>query len=414
MTKGPNAGAGVFSPVVIITLIIVGVFTFAAFVVLSAYAPALRDGNDGGAHALSKSATGFAALHSLLRAADKPTIIQRNISSEITDGIIVYTPPSFEALEAEHSLDPYQISAIILPKWRTGPDPFRGGWVRKLGTMSDTDFTFSVGEQDYTVTVGRRENERDIFLKPRDAFGGAIIGGRSTPPLGAIDQLQFFEPGDVIKPILIADSNTILVGKLKGEAVYLIADPDFFNTHGLSDLKRAELAFAFFNHVRVGGPVSFDVALHGIERSRNIIRLVLEPPLLAVSLCIMFTTVLLAFRAAARFGPARSDVAVHEFGKAALADNAAALMRMAGREAEFAPRYAAVIKRMIARAIGAPRFLSAQDLDQFIERVVAAKMEKISFAALVRKTHDIKSREDLVNIAEKLSRVKKEIARERL
>ena len=414
MKSGDNPGAAIFSPVAVLTLIIVGVFAFAAYVVLSAYAPVLRDGDDGGAHALSKSATGYAALTRLLRERGQPTVIQRSLLNEWTDGIIVYTPPSFATFEALHSLDPYQTTAVILPKWRTGSDPLRKGWVRKRGVIDDKEFTLSVGEREFLINIGRREEQKHIFLKAGDAFGGAVAGGRSTGPLGSIDRLQFFEPDEMIEPILVADENTIVVGKVKDEPIYLISDPDFFNTHGVSDLNRAKLATAFLEHANAGGPIFFDVTLHGIERSRNIIRLALQPPLLAVSICIMFSTIMLALKSSARFGPAHAEAATHEFGKAALADNSAALMRMAGREAEFAPRYAEVIKRLIGRAIGAPRFLSARDLDQFIERVVAAKAEKTSFSALVQKSQSVSNREDLVSVAHQLFKVKKEISSERL
>ena len=61
----PSAG-GAFSRAVVLALIVVGALSFAAFVVLSAYAPDLRSGSDGRGHALSRSAVGYAALVALL------------------------------------------------------------------------------------------------------------------------------------------------------------------------------------------------------------------------------------------------------------------------------------------------------------------------------------------------------------
>ena len=68
-----------FSPVVALWLVIVGVFSFSAFFVLQAYAPDLRGGDDGGAHALSKSAVGYAGLVALLKARGEPVVISRGL-----------------------------------------------------------------------------------------------------------------------------------------------------------------------------------------------------------------------------------------------------------------------------------------------------------------------------------------------
>src|SRR5215813_10089286 len=59
--------SGSFSIKVIIGLLVVGVLSFAAFIVLSAFADDLRKPEDGGPHAESKSAIGYEALVSLLQ-----------------------------------------------------------------------------------------------------------------------------------------------------------------------------------------------------------------------------------------------------------------------------------------------------------------------------------------------------------
>ena len=46
----------------------IGVFAFIAMLVLGAYAPDLRSGRNGGAHALSNAASGFSGLVRLAEA----------------------------------------------------------------------------------------------------------------------------------------------------------------------------------------------------------------------------------------------------------------------------------------------------------------------------------------------------------
>src|SRR5690348_18335337 len=60
---------GAFSPAIVIGLVLVGVFSFAAFILLSAFEPELASGSNGGAQALSQSAVGYAGAVRLLNAA---------------------------------------------------------------------------------------------------------------------------------------------------------------------------------------------------------------------------------------------------------------------------------------------------------------------------------------------------------
>ncbi len=64
--------APVISSAVAVGLVIVSVLSLIAFFALSAYTPDIRD-DSGEAHALSKSAIGFAGLRVLLNAPVRPT-----------------------------------------------------------------------------------------------------------------------------------------------------------------------------------------------------------------------------------------------------------------------------------------------------------------------------------------------------
>src|SRR5688572_32030037 len=67
-----------FSPIMAVALVVVGVFAFLAYLVLSAYAPD-ESGNDGRATAVSRSAIGYAGLAAFLRAQEIPAIVSRGL-----------------------------------------------------------------------------------------------------------------------------------------------------------------------------------------------------------------------------------------------------------------------------------------------------------------------------------------------
>ncbi|MEM8986175.1 MAG: hypothetical protein AAGC95_05575 [Pseudomonadota bacterium] len=419
MTDTCETSAGrdnIFSRTMALSLVFIGVFSFSAYFVLSAYAPALRDGNDGRAHALSKSAVGYAALVRLLDEFDMTTTVLRGPAGDTRDGVMVYTPPRSFSLATAPALDPFQLTIIVPTKWATTPHPFRPGWVRKApgdGIAMASSMAFEIGETLVDVDFAWRAGEDDISLAPADAFGGAILKRFGTGGVGKIDRLQHITSIEGVEPILkTIDGDAVLV-KVVDAPVYILSEPDLLNTHGLADMRRAALAASFFDLARAGGPVMFDVSLHGFERTRNIIQLALEPPFLAATVCMLLAMVFLAAKAAARFGPPRRAEPLHLFGKAALADNSAALIAMSRREAEFARHYAAVVRRRIAMALNLHLRKRRDDVDAAFDRVLATKGVKASFDVAERAARTADDLDEALKAARRLYMIKKEILRER-
>ena len=90
----PTPAAPLFSARTMLIVVLVGLFAFSAFVVLSAYAPDLRSGSDGGGHALSKSAVGFAGVVELLKGMDEPVVVSRGEPPPTPEGkgVLILTP----------------------------------------------------------------------------------------------------------------------------------------------------------------------------------------------------------------------------------------------------------------------------------------------------------------------------------
>jgi len=93
--------------------------------------------------------------------------------------------------------------------------------------------------------------------------------------------------------------------------------------------------------------VDFDVSLHGIEANRNIIKLMVTPPFLAATLCLLAAGGLVMWQGFNRFGDPirlRPDYAQ---GPVSLAETAADFMAVANRAHKTGGEYAALIRKPI-------------------------------------------------------------------
>jgi hypothetical protein len=392
----PPGGEGAFSPRTVIALLIAGVFAFSALVVVSAYAPDLRGGSDGGGHALSKSAVGYAGMVRLLKAMGEPVVVSRDPKAQAgTTSLLVLTP--------DPGVDKAALNAIIargqgrgpilivMPKWQAIPDQTNPGWVVKVGP-TPVEAVAKVLDQSFDGV----KMVRETGTAPVQLHG--LVGGPMVT--GPIDQLQAF-----------VDDPDIFVRDAHGEGVmtkehtkpiYQLSDPDLLNTQGIKDLATARAGVALINALRRGdGPIVFDVSLNGFERSRNLLRLAFDPPFLGATLCLAAAALLMALQALTRFGAPRRAGRAIALGKLALADNSAGLIRLARREPKMAGRYLDLTRASVARALGAGRLdesALAALLDRQAERVGAQHR----LAGLTADAAGVKDRAGLMRLARNL------------
>jgi hypothetical protein len=402
---------GPFSARMAAILVCVGVFAFSCLVVVFAYAPDLRGAADPKAHALSRSAIGYAGLVRLLRDQDLRVLVSRDRPLEElkTHGIGIFAPdPDADIKEVRKALFENR-NLIILPKWLATPDPKHPGWVRKAGllpagTLQDGYLKQLIGP----VTIARRKD----FAPPRLQGVNGGPGQQALAGLQAIDSLQTISSPKLV-PLVVDPSGGVVLGRfdLGSDGVYVLADPDLANTHGLADPATARLMMASLRHMG-GGPFVFDVTLNGYRRERSLLRLAFEPPFLAVTLCAAFAGLLMGLHAAARFGPARRSGRAIALGKQALADNSAALVALARREASMATPYAVLTRSLVARAIGAPPDLDIAELNAFLERVGERRKVGVGLKQLLEQASAVRTPGDLVRVAHDLFRWRVEMTRE--
>lgn len=404
----PGRAANPFRPGMVLALVLVAVFSLSALGALSAYAPELNNGDDGGDHALSRSAVGYGGLVRLLRGMERPVLLSRGpLRGGAQDGLLILTPPLGRDEEAIDTLRWEAGSVlVVLPKWDVAADPRRRGWVREIGPLSSVN-SLSVLPEDVRQGLVLTADEGEAA--PRLTGGGGRLLAQGAP-VRALRTLS--GPGWVKVVMDGAGRGLILTHEDTG--LYVLADPDLLNTGGMDDPAKARAALALLDAISTPDQtLAMDLSLHGFARPRSVLRLLLEPPLLGFTLCLLFAAALVGWQAAIRFQPHRHSRRAVALGKKALADNTAALVRLARREHRMAAPYAELVRAQAARAVAAPPSLSRDALTALLDRLAGRQGAAHTYAALSEQADKARSPGDLMSVARALTRWKLEMTRGR-
>ena len=401
-----SKATGGFSPAAMIAAVLVGVVALAGLGVLSAYAPELRSGDDGGGHALSKSSIGYGGLPVLLRSLGAPVVLSRGALRSTDESLLILTPAIQTSAERMADIDHAGATLIALPKWAAIEEPGRHGWVRTTGTYAPQSALRLLPEEVREgATLSQQVGRRTVVLRRPD---GAVLGAPVE-----IEHLRTLTGPDWI-PVVVDDRGAAVLAMHRQTRNYVLAEPDLISTSALRTLNGARTAAALIDVVRAeGSPVVFDLTLHGFQRTRSLLRLMLEPPLLGLTLVMAALAVFAGFQAVARFGPAHERTRVIALGKRGLADNTAGFVRLAKREPHMAAPYARLVRARVARAIGAPRGLDDARLDAFLDRVSRSAGAASTYTELARQAGSAETPADLMQVAAALHRWNQELTRGR-
>ncbi len=389
-SRGPAESA--FNRGTMLLIAAIGMLAFIAMLVLGAYAPDLRSGRNGGSHALSNAATGFSGLVRLAEATSRNPHIVRSVNELDSEDLAVITPDHgwTDLSEILEQRGP-RATLIVLPKWETGASEKKSGWVEVSGLLPAEDPERTLAP-DIPFRVARSRSRGEPLRTVHPA----------APP-----ELQFLAPrvtqsifSAKLKPIVTDASGRIVLGQVGDQPLYVLADPDLINNHGMGDERQARAALAMLDLLNSTGATSvlFDVTTNGLGSSRSPLRLAFDPPFLAVTLTIFVAMLLAGIQALVRFGAPRRTERAIAFGKAALVDNSAALIRKAGREADLGPRYVEVIRKRAASMFRLPTTLATEALDQRLESLNPRR----SFTGLAAAASHARSRDELLISAQSL------------
>ena len=367
MNEGP------FTARTIGIVVAVAVVGFAAFLLLSAYAPDLRPGRDGGGHALSTSAIGFEGVVDLARGAGTRVALIRDERALGTAGLVVATPgpdvtPS--AMRAFLAARRGRPTLIVLRKWEVQRLTTNPAWVEQVGVLS----------------------EAEVMAPIR----GIVPAGFCRA--GTVQAVC----GPHVHPVLAAPGGGAFLARIDDGPVWLLADPDQLDNQALATLDGARRAAEILRDV-AGPParaLAFDLTLNGFGRQPNLLKLAFEPPFLALTLCLLAATALAVFHAAVRFGVPEREVRALAFGKRALAENIAALLRLAKRSHRTGDAYATLVAEAAGRASGSR--LSGDALVRYLDGLGDGPR----FSGLAREAADARDNAALLAAAQALHRWK--------
>jgi hypothetical protein len=385
---------GAFRPATIMIIVGTGILAFFGMLLLGAYAPDLRSGRDGGSHALSNSATGYSGVVRLARATGRNPLIVRGDQMFDTEDLVVLTPET-GATEMGHILARRRNkpTLVVMPKWRTVPDPARGEWVRAQGLKPVWDLERTIAP-DFPLKVERRPG-RGRPLRTLPGHAPAELRFVAPGPLQSVN-------GPRLQPLVADEEGKAVLVKAGEGPLYLLADPDLLSNRGMADRGQAAAALAMLDFLNStgAGSIVFDVTLNGLGRSRSPLKLIFDPPFLAVTLAIAAALLLAGVQAISRFGPPRRPQRAIAFGKAALIDNAAALVRKARREASLGGRYAEMIRDKAFTVFGVPARLRDVAVADYLDRLDG----RARFSALASAAGEARGREELLAAAQALHR----------
>ncbi|MEP1231222.1 MAG: hypothetical protein ABJG88_11140 [Litorimonas sp.] len=428
-------GAGLsflFNPTTIITLVLIGIFSFAALIALSGYAQDLRKDKSGSPTPRSLSAVGYAGYVQLLKNMNYDVTLSPNLAAPKrrweTRPLRIYTLPNTYQSETLKDLPQKEAKLIVLPKWATAPKRKAPGWVdkrRKNSVTPNTSLSKLLNDAglDLAITHTEAEDSGEEYKLEFSALNMPNAESddqvTETTSLNSnvyvidsqFDQLQSFDLTDTkLDPeiILTADGRPILI-HLEDTQTYILSEPDVINTHGISTQSRARLAVDMLDVIAAyegleRHAVIFDLSVHGLGGGRNIIKLMTQPPFLAATLCLLAAGGIITWQAFSRFGDPLALKPDFAQGPVSLAKSAAEFMTVSNRVGHMAPDYAQLTRQQIIRNMG----LIGQSQD-YIDRAIHTREKQREINPNFAQISETQDTENLIEHARALTRWKEEM-----
>jgi len=358
MTGRADSGSP-FSGRVVAILIAIAAVSFGAVLVMAGWAPELRDRNQAGDHPYSTSALGYAGFVRLLESAGYPVEISRLESDLETRswGLMIVTLPAYRDLDTVTDLQLQATTLVVLPKWVGQTDPM------VLTRQVDTRFLDASILNDQLKSV---YPQAEVLRVATPVTVEAPFG---KAPINPDVRLQLIKDSSLTPIIAVGEGALLAYDETR--SLYILSDPDLINTFGLADRENARFAVQLVDFLRYVSdePILLDATLHGFVRSENLLKMMFSVPYIGVTLVALAAALLLGWSAVIRFGPPLVEARAISLGKQALADNSAGLVTMARREARMAPGFLALVRRRLAREIGAPRTLTEAQVSDMFDRL---------------------------------------------
>ena len=406
-TGEPNS----FNPLVIVGVIVVGILAFIALWALIALGPELSGGKDGGGHALSKAAPGYAGIVDLLERSGASVDLRRREGKDAYTGeeaLLILTPTHRTKPEEMTTLLKGAAGSrvlVVLPKWQTMVLPgqkVKPGWAGTGIAMPPSEKLLPAGYFG------------DVELPSHSAGAQMIaaeVAGRNFSAY-LPDDAQTVE-GDRLETLIAGANGGAVLARVRDGDLYILADPDLINNLAFASRDKAEAAAMLIDAVGEDADadaVAFDLTLNGFGSQRSLLRFAFVPPFIGITLCLIAAGLLALWQAWARFGPALTPQRAIPISKAALIANSADLIKQARRELDGADAYVHSQRLAIARRLHAPSGLDAEATDAWIDKRLKAGANL--FSSLARRLSLARNRHEFLSDAQALHDIRKELLRD--
>ena len=402
-------GSSIFSGRMLIGWIAAALLTFAASLFFMGRGDDSKSGGDSvGPSTFSSSAIGHAGFAEVLRTLGISVVkSQYNSREKLGEGgLLVIAEPgtTLGLLDRVGPLLEAKTVLLVLPKWQGTPSDKHDGWIGYAELVSAV-----TADQVLNLAVAQAEVAR---LETAPSWSKNELGPEPT----LVSPLQVIHGGQ-LRPI-VAAGDDVLVGELadRGRRLWVLADPDAIENHGIGDSDNAGFAVALVKALRSGeGSVVFDETVHGfVARPANPLRLLFQFPFVIVTLQGLIAIALLLWATLGRFGAPESAPPELSSGKQGLVENTAKLLDYAGYHQRIIRRYVQASLRDVARQLHAPRGLSEGALLDWLQRVGRAREADIDCVTLYRETEAVPDSRrggiaPLIPIARDIHRWKREI-----
>jgi hypothetical protein len=334
-----------------------------------------------GPSTFSRSAIGYAGIADVMHRLGARVVKSRKDSAAKlgAQGVLVVAEPS-------PGVSPQQMSTLmnahtvllVLPKWTGQASPSHRGWISSAERLPD-----SIARSAAQVA------NIEVVRVPRvSSWSRNEIGRVPAISDGGIQLIK----SSRLRPVVGNDSG-MLVGELRSGArrLWILADPDVMQNHGLADPDNAVFSVALLNALRgADGNVVFDEVVHGFEETASSpFRLLFEFPFVLATIQGAVATALLLWATMRRFGAPLSPPEVLQSGKRSLIEATANLLDVARHRPIVVQRYVHALVQDVARQLHAPAGLSDSALIEWLRRTGRAREVEVDCGAVLRRADEL-------------------------
>jgi hypothetical protein len=369
----------VFSPRLLLGWVGVAVLLFAAtvYAISGGRLPSARHPGLVGPSTYSRSAIGYAGLAELLRRRGATTISsQYDVLAKLSPGsVLVVAEPQIQSEDLIRALLAAKRILLVLPKWAGRESAGHTGWITEAEPLSALQVQATLA-----LVAGRGDIIR------RDEPGNWTVNTLGIEPTIAAP-LQLIK-SERLQP-LIASETGVLLGWVPdaNRRIWILADPDILENHGLLSGRNAELALAIFDRLRAGDSrIVFDETVHGFTAAApsSPLLLLFRFPFIVATTQAALAIALLLWATMGRFGAPETVPPPLAAGKQGLIRNAARLLESAGDQPVIMQRYVHALIRDVASQLHAPAGMAGAALLDWLNRVGKARGLSDDLAALCR------------------------------